>query len=134
MLLWGNVGEVNVVSPKIELNLFFLFGNLVPEAVVEKPPEADAWYKMALEKARSIAQSMKEGGPAPVKLESEVKPEIVKTEKEIKPEAVKQEVDEYGSGSTTVQAGPAAPAPSDAEPVTSMNLLSGVSRLICRDI
>ena len=105
-------------------------GNLVPEAAVEKPPEADAWYKMALEKARAIAQSMKDGGPAPVNFEQdEAKPDVmVKTEMEVKPEMnpVKQEVDEYGSGSSakaTVQAGPSVPAPSGADPAISMNLL-----------
>ena len=82
---------------------------------------------MALEKARAIAQSMKEGGPAPVKLEQEAK-----TEMDVKQETVKQEVDEYGSGSKTVEAGPAVPATSDAEPVISMNLLLGVSGLIYR--
>jgi hypothetical protein len=79
----------------------------VPEATIDKPPEADAWYKSALEKARAIAQSMKEGGVIPstimtttatisqpdvkTKVEPEVEPET-----ELKPEPSEQ--DEYGSG------------------------------------
>jgi hypothetical protein len=79
----------------------------VPEATIDKPPEADAWYKSALEKARAIAQSMKEGGTIPsttttttatisqpdvkTKVEPEVEPET-----EVKAEPAEQ--DEYGSG------------------------------------
>jgi hypothetical protein len=43
------------------------------EATVVKPPEADDWYKAALEKAKAIAQTMKAPAEA-VKLEPKVEP------------------------------------------------------------
>ena len=95
---------------------------LVPESSVEKPPEADAWYKSALEKARAIAQSMKEGGGVPPAtttatisqpdVKPKVEPEVKPAEKEVKAEPAVEAKDEYGSGSTGPSEVAPAPGPS----------------------
>jgi hypothetical protein len=41
---------------------FFKGISHVSPIAVEKPPEADDWYKEALERARKAAQNVKQGG------------------------------------------------------------------------
>ena len=107
-----------------------MFFASVPDPVVDKPPEADAWYKSALEKARQIAQSMKEGGPPPAQPDNN-DAVAIKTEPEVKPlkveqESVPAEKDEYGNGSTVNPAPSSSSAslPTPSVPATSTNYFS----------
>ncbi len=105
------------------------FSVSVPDPVVDKPPEADAWYKSALEKARQIAQSMKEGGPPPAQPDNhDAVANPIKTEPEVKPIKVEQESekDEYGNNSTVNSApsSSSASVPTPSVPATSMTYFS----------
>ncbi len=99
----------------------FLYAS-VPDPVVDKPPEADAWYKSALEKARQIAQSMKEGGPPPAQPDSQdAVANPIKTEPEVKPIKIEQESekDEYGSTVNFAPSSSSASVTTPSVPATS---------------
>ena len=68
-------------------------------SAIIKPPEADDWYKNALERARAIAQTMKAPPPA-VPLPTTPEPSVsVKPEPKHQPESDDDgDKDEYGSG------------------------------------